>query len=273
MTRRIFAIVVAGAALMLTSAAVAADQQPADGPEPMLRAFVRAVYARDLDTYRQLTLPDPRREVLIQGSRINTAKLKQLDDDPTSLQLRQNRPFLYRGREATLTSAGRYPTGTTALYTMAHGGSPNIIRLSRQDDGWKVDVRWWLAMADLETAPPKAGTPEHAARSLTIALLAMDRRAAARFAVGGDKALDLLFQGASREPSGHLDGLAQEMPVIELRPGEFFPIDARVVEGSSDPNTKVLLGLFGSVEIPFVVRRSGSSWLVEPQAFFRYFNR
>ena len=69
------------------------------------------------------------------------------------------------------------------------------------------------------------------------------------------------------------DALAMEMPLVELQPGEFYPIDDRIVEGSSAPDTKLLLGLFGVVEIPFVVRRVQSEWLVEPQSFYRYFNR
>ena len=32
--------------------------------------------------------------------------------------------------------------------------------------------------------------------------------------------------------------------------------------------TKVLVGLLGSVEIPFVVRRVGVEWRVEPQPYF-----
>jgi hypothetical protein len=100
----------------------------------------------------------------------------------------------------------------------------------------------------------------------------MDRGSAAKFATPG-ASLDLLFRGGQREPSGVLDALAMEMPLVELQPGEFYPIDDRIVEGSSTPDQKLLLGMYGVVEIPYIVRRVSGDWRVEPQAFFRYFNR
>ena len=83
---------------------------------------------------------------------------------------------------AAADSSGNYPVGTTALYSVAHGSNSMVAPLVRQTDGWKVDVRWWLAMMDLQNGPEKPGTPEFAARALTASLVAMDREAAAKFA-------------------------------------------------------------------------------------------
>ena len=85
--------------------------------------------------------------------------------------------------------------------------------------------------------------------------------------------LDLLFRGAQREPSGMFDALAMEMPLVELRPGEFYPTRDRIVEGSAQPDVKVFLGQFGVVEIPYVVRRINGEWRVEPQPYYAWFNR
>ena len=82
----------------------------------------------------------------------------------------------------------------------------------------------------------------------------------------------MLFSDAprSREPSGQLDALAHEMPLVHLRPGEFFPLPSgRVVEGSSAADVVVLLGQYGPVEIPFVVRRMSGAWRVDPEPYFR----
>jgi len=87
---------------------------------------------------------------------------------------------------------------------------------------------------------------------------------------------DILFDRApsQREPSGHLDALAMEMPIVELTPGEFRALPTgQVVEGSSRPDVKVLVGLMGSVEIPFVVRLIDKEWKVEPQPYFALINR
>jgi len=247
-------------------------QRSADTPEAALLTLVRAMYSNDVESYNRITLPDPRRTRLTSGGRPNTAALQRLEQDPGSLQMKSRRPFLFRGREATPDATGIYPVGTTALYSVSHGGNSMVAPLVRQADGWKVDVRWWLAMTDLRNGPEPRGTPAFAARALTASMAAMDRESAAKFATPG-ASLDLLFRGAQREPSGVFDALAMEMPLVELQPGEFFPIDDRVVEGSSAPDQKLLLGLFGVVEIPFVVRRVSGNWRVEPQSFYKYFNR
>lgn len=44
--------------------------------------------------------------------------------------------------------------------------------------------------------------------------------------------------------------------------------DGTVVEGLRAADRKVLVGLFGPIEIPFVVRRIDSAWRVEADPFF-----
>ena len=247
-------------------------QAPTDSPEPVIRALVKAMYAADVAAYNAVTVPDPRRSQLTSGGRVNESKLRQLETDPELLQIRKSRPYLNHGREAVPDSKGRYAIGTTGLFTVAHGGSPMAVAVVKQADGWKVDVRWWLAMLDLQSSQPKRGTPDYAIRGLTAALAAMDRAAAAKFATPG-ASMDLLFQGAHREPSGMFDALAMEMPLVELQPGEFYPTRDRILEGSSQPDVKVFLGQFGVVEIPYVVRRINNEWRVEPQPYYAWFNR
>jgi hypothetical protein len=267
LTARVFVVT-----LVLPLLAAAPRQTTADRPEAAILALVKAIYANDVAGYNAATVPDPRRDRLTRGGRVNEAKLRELQRDPQSLQMKKSRPFLFEGREVTPDKKGQYPPGTTVLYTVVQGGSPMVVTLVRQADGWKVDLRWWLAMLDLQSSEPRRGTPEFAARALTAALAAMDRTAAARYATPGAD-MNLLFRGAQREPSGVFDALAMEMPLVELRPGEFYPMRDRIVEGSSQPDLKVLLGQFGVVEIPYVVRRIDGEWRVEPQAYYAYFNR
>ncbi len=88
--------------------------------------------------------------------------------------------------------------------------------------------------------------------------------------------LDLLFAGAPRyrEPSGHLDAIALEMPIVEIKPGEFYALPSgRVVEGVERDDMKLLVGLFGTVELPFVVRRFGTEWRVEPEPYLPLINQ
>ena len=148
--------------------------------------------------------------------------------------------------------------------------------VENKTEGWRVDPRWWIGMVDLASdRAPGPATPEYAARALLASLIAMNREETLRYAVPGANA-EILFDGApsQREPSGHLDALAMEMPIVELAPGEFRALPAGcVVEGSSKPDVKLLVGLMGSVEIPFVVRLIGAEWKVEPQPYFALINR
>jgi hypothetical protein len=233
--------------------------------------MVMAMYANDVAAYNRVTIPHPLRERLTTGGRVNQSKLDQLKEDPGSLQIKQRRPPLFRGEEGKADANGDYPIGTTALYRISHGGSPMIVPLVRREDGWKVDLRWWIAMMDLATGrEPAPDSPERAIKSLLAAMIQLDRAAAARFAVPGAD-MSVLFDGAprQREPSGVLDAAVFEMPLVEIEPGEFgLRANGTVVEGLRAPDRKVLVGLFGPIEIPFVVRRVESAWRVEADPFF-----
>jgi hypothetical protein len=253
------------------TAAVTSAQSKTDSPEAVIRAMVMAMYANDVAAYNRVTLPHPLRERLTTGGRVNQSKLDQLKEDPSSLQIKARRPPLFRGEEAKADGSGTYPVGTTALYSVAHGGGPMIVPLVRREEGWKVDLRWWIAMMELATGgEPAPGSPDRAIRSLLAAMLSLDRSAAARFAVPGAD-MSVLFDGAprQREPSGVLDAAVFEMPLVEIAPGEFgVRANGKVVEGSAAPDRKVLVGLFGPIEIPFVVRHVEAAWRVEADPFF-----
>jgi len=207
---------------------------------------------------------------------VNQDALRELNEDPGGLQIIMKRRFEYRGLAAKPDAAGKYPIGTTAVYVVAHHRSPIVMIVKKQSDGWKVDPRWWIGMVDLASdRGPEQGTAAYSARALLAALIGMDRQEAARYAVPGAN-LDILFDGApsQREPSGVLDALAMEMPIVELARDEFRVLPmGTIVEGSTLPGVRVLVGLFGSVEIPFVVRLLGNDWKVEPQPYFALINR
>ena len=258
-------------ALILTAPALA--QTSGGGPEDAIAALMRAIYAGDATAYERVTLPHPRRALLSRGGALNEEALRELDEYPDALQLHPMRPFTYQGLAVEPDAQGAYPVGTTALFMAAHRGGPMAVRLSLQPEGWRVDLRWWLAMADLaENGWPPPGTADFAARALTGALLQLDREAVAALAVPGAD-LGLLFAGAPAqpEPSGHLDALAAEMPLVEIGPGEHYALPTGgVVEGTDAPDRKLLVGLFGAIEVPFVVRRIGEEWRVEAQPYFYY---
>jgi hypothetical protein len=261
--------------LTMASVAVVAAQNETDRPESVIRAYVLAMVSNDVAAYEKLTVPDPRRTKLTQGGRVNEEARQELRQNPEAVQMRIARPFLHQGRTVKPDARGQYPVGTTVRYSVSYR-RPMVVTLVRKDDGWKVDVRWWLAMMDLATnGPEREGTPGYAARRLVLSLVSLDRKAAAEFVAPGAD-IRLLFDGApsQREPSGVLEASAMEMPLVEIGPGDFAELPSgRVVEGSSSADTKVLVGLFGPVEVPFVVHRAGQEWRVDAEPYFALLNR
>jgi hypothetical protein len=254
---------------LLALAALAGAQ--AETPEQVIRSLVIAIYSNDIASYNRLTIPHPLRSRLTQGGRVNEHKLNELKEYPGGLQIIRKRPPMFRGEEVQADVKGDYPVGTTALFVVAHGGGPMVVTMARRAEGWKVDPRWWIAGTELGAGPPPApDSPDLAIRSLLAAMLRLDRAEALRFAAP-DANMDVLFDGAprQREPSGVLDAAVFEMPLVEIEPGEFARTPTgKIVEGTRASDRKVLVGLFGPVEIPFVVRRVGDGWRVDAEPFF-----
>jgi hypothetical protein len=262
------------AALVALSLAVGVGleaQRNNDDPEQVIRAVVVAMYSNDVATYNALSIPHPLRARLTAGGRVNQQNLDELKEYPEGLQIKAKRSLMFKGENAQADAKGEYPVGTTGLFMVAHGGSPMMVTLVRRDDGWKIDLRWWIAMTELASGHgPAPDSPEFAVRALLAAMLHLDRGAAARLSVPGAD-LNLLFDGAprQREPSGVLDATVYEMPLVEIEPGEFARTPTgKVVEGTRAADRKVLVGQFGPVEIPFVVRRVSSGWRVEAEPYF-----
>ena len=239
-----------------------------DGPEAVIRQLFLAIYGNDAAAYNRITTEHPQRALLTTGGSVNTAALRRLQDDPEGLQVQEMRPVLHQGKP--LERAAEAPVGSTGLYMAAHQGNPIAVPVVRRADGWKVDVRWWIAGAEIGRGAAMPAPAHVAVRSLLAAMLRLDRNRAARYITRADN-LDALFAGApsQREPSGVLDATVQEMPLVEIGSGEFYPMPSgRIIEGGSTADRKVLVGMFGPIEMAFVVRRSGSDWRVDVEPYF-----
>ena len=264
------------ALLCLLFAVPSPAQSERDSPEPVIRALVTAIYANDVAAYERVTLPHPQRSRLTAGGRPNPDRLQRLRDDPGSLQIKQMRPFAFQGKETAIGSDGRYPAGTTVSYMVAHGGQPMLVGLVRRPEGWKVELRWWVAMMEMAAGvEPGRDSPQTAIRTLLAAALRLDRARAGGLLTDA-RGVDLLFAGApsQRDPSGVLDATVEEMPLVEAGPGEFYEMPTgRIVEGGTAADRKVIVGWFGPIEMPFVVRRVGTDWRVEPEPYLAFMNQ
>jgi hypothetical protein len=231
----------------------------------------------DVPAFGRAIRPDPRAGRFINPQPLTPEGQAEASRRLETLQVRRRDDVLLRGVPVSADALGDYPVGSVGHFIASGNGGPSVVTVVREPDGWKVDLRWWLAMLDMASADarPAPGSPEDAIRGLTLALIALDRDEALRYAVAGAQ-IDVLFAGApsTREPSGVLESAAMEMPLVEVGAGEFYRLPSgRIVEGSTAVDRKVIVGQFGPVEMPFVLRRVGGAWRVEAEPYFALINR
>ena len=268
-------VVLCLASVLTLAARITLDQYREGSPEATIVALLRAMYSNDVAAFEQLTMPNPERSRLTAGGKRNDERLRALSEDPGSVQIKIKRAFQMKGNAARADAKGEYPAGTTVRYSVAHQGSPMIVSLVKQTDGWKVDPRWWIAMTHLTGEEPPRTSPDYAIKNLLLAMLALNKTAASRFITSEGK-LDLLWTDAPRyrEPSGVLEASVIEMPLVEIGPGEFVEMPSgHIAEGAATADRKVLIGLFGPTEMGFVVRKVGPEWRVESEPYFVLLNR
>ena len=266
MSRLVIGLALLAAVSAEPSSALAS--QGTDEPEAVIRQLFLAIYSNDAAAYNRITTEHPQRRLLTTGGSVNSAALRRLQDDPEGLQVREMRPVLHQGKPVEL--GGKAPVGSTGLYMAAHQGGPMVVPVRRHADAWKVDVRWWIAAAEMTRGQITPDPAHVAVRSLLSAMLRLDRSRAVRLITRAEN-LEALFAGApsQREPSGVLDAAVEEMPLVEIAAGEFFPMPSgRVVEGGSRSDRKVLVGMFGPIEMVFVVHRSGNDWRIDVEPYF-----
>jgi hypothetical protein len=269
---RTFACLGALGLCMLTGIAAS----PPTVPEGAVRGFITALAMHDAQAFAKAVRPDPRAGRFLNPQPLTPDQQADAARRLETLQVRRTEEVLLRGKPVEADAAGDYPVGSIGRFLASGGGGPMVVTIVREPDGWKIDLRWWLAMLDMSSAgSPQEGSPDHAIRSLLLALLALERDEASRFvAPGGD--MNVLFAGAPRyrEPSGVLEATTMEMPLVEIGPGEFCRMPSgRVVEGSAAAGRKVIVGQFGPVEMPFVLRRVEAGWRVEAEPYYELINR
>jgi hypothetical protein len=255
---------------------------PQEGPPgtpagKAVHAFVRALALHDARAFQSAIVPHPRAERLLNAEPLSTEGRAEAERRLGSLQVRLEDDFQLRGEPVHADPQGDYPVGTIGHAIAAGQGGPMLVTLVRRPDGWKVDVRWFVAMLDAATAasPPSRESPEAAVRQFLLAMITLDRHGALEHVVpDADPALLFAYAPRQREPSGVLEATAMEMAIVEVGTGEFYRLPSgRIVEGLSAADRKVLVGQFGPVEMPFVLRRIGGRWRVEAEPYYALINR
>jgi hypothetical protein len=239
-------------------------------PEQTVRQLTLALLRGDRQAVLALSRGDPQAGGL---SELEPAleRARRLENDADELVIQVLRPYEAGGHRFDGRDPSTLPPGATALVAATLlGGQTQIWRLVRGPEGWQADLRWAArarAMAAQGKALEPPGSPEWLARRLTLALLGGDRQQALPLLLpGSDPSVVFLGAPDAADPSGQLLGLAQEMPLVRLEPGEAAVLpDGRVAAAGTEPDRLLLLGLFGVSEIPFPLERRDGRWVAVPQ--------
>ena len=246
-----------------------AAAQLADEPEQALRDFMYALYANDTADFQKRILPEPDSGVLIGRQTFTPEQLDKLRKDINALQLRQMSPPSLDGVPLP-GSSDPLPIGTKIIYLTQFRGVVVAAPMQRSENGWKVDVRFWLAMRKQLEARPQRTDPEMMAKGFLFHVLAKKPEALNEFTSHSVNGED--YTSANNLPPGDLDhilSLCVEMPIVRARTGERVLLPSgEVAVGSDQDESLVLIGLMGSTEVPFLMRRVGAGWKVVPQKYF-----
>ena len=250
-------------------APAAGQQTTVAEAEQAAREFLYALYANDAAEVQRKVLAGDDSAALIGQRTLTQSQLDTLRADINRLQLNlASTPSL----DGTLlpSSAAPFPVGTKVVYLTHFRGVGFALPLQRTDGGWKVDVRFWLAMQKQREVRPQPTDPEIAAKSFLCYLLAKQPEALNRFTVEPIKAEE--FTAANNLPPGDLDhilSMCVEMPVVRARAGERVMLPSGdVVVGDAQADSLVMIGLMGPTEVPFLLKRVGEAWKVVPQKYF-----
>ncbi len=206
----------------------------------VIKACLLAIFRGDLAALQRVSLPHPDLAQIVAGR----TPPPGIEDEVENVQLHLMNDGQQRAIVHTYFRSMIMPTA-----------------LARTPDGWRVDMRYFLAAG----GPP---TPAmQAARMFMYAVVTADLELLVQVA---QPHADLGQLIGPRPPSGEfgqLQHVCEEMPVIELRAGETFDSlgDSRTVsEAETTGDRRVVMGIFSGAEVPFLARQAGDRWVIDP---------
>jgi len=195
------------------------------------------------------------------------AKLEaQLEGVRFSTQL----PPLFEGRPVD--DEARPPVGTRIVYVTQLGGSLLPVPVVRTAAGWRVDPRYWVAERAQRDADLNADTPVSRIKRFMYHLIQGETKPLKALTLLPDAVNELTRDNTlPAAERGHVAMLCVEMGVAPARPGEVvrMPSGTRITAGSS-ADEQVYVGMLGTLEVPFRLRRVGDAWKVVPEPYVEY---
>lgn len=274
--RHLLAIILLATATSIAAQDKSKDKMPNTRPEPVMRAAIQAMLTGDSQGLEKYTLPNPQQSLLLARNPPVGDEQKILVDEIERVQFRQVQGYRLNGHFLQPNPAN-FPPGTTARFMAPVRGTLMVISVVKTVEGWKVDLRWWIELMALARRDSiSKDSPEYVVKSFLLALLRLNKTEARKF-VTSDTDINRVFADAPpyAEPSDQLPMLTIEMPLVEARPDESYPLPSgRVAQGSDRPEErKLLVGLFGPTEMVFEVVNVKNEWKVVGQSYFRQLNQ
>lgn len=245
------------------------------GIERSIKAFLYALYSGDSAEYQKWILPEPGSNELVGAQRLTALQFEDLRREVDAIQLSQVSGFVVDGKELSATPASGYPVGTKSTFMTGFRGAAIAIPVVYAESGWRMDVRFWLAMKKQAEGGLKQTDPEAAAKAFLYYILAKQPSKIERLSASKINAQE--YTAANDLPGGDLDqvlSLCMEMPIVRARAGESFRMPSgEIVRAGNQTDTLVLVGLLGTVEVAFQVKQVGGEWKVVPQKYFEMLRR
>jgi len=240
-----------------------------------IKEFLFATYSGNAAEYQKWIIPEPGSDELIDRRNRSVEELKKLRAEADSIQLRQVSPFVADGNPLSGSMPDDLPIGTKTTYMTSFRGTLIVIPVVHTKTGWSVDVRFWVAAKKQGEGSLKQTDPEIVAKQFLFYILA--KQPAKLQSLSASKINPEEYTSANDLPGGDLDqilSLCLEMAIVRAREGECFRMPSgEIVRAGTDKDTLVLVGLLGTSEVAFQVKKIGDRWKVVPQRYFEMLRR
>lgn len=255
--------------LLAVPASTLAQRLP-DDPRAVAAAALSSLLLGEHGAFRGATIDTPGIDVLVRPSPPSADERTRIEETLSRVRLSSRYPPLFEGEPVEDGVAPR--VGTRRVYTTQLGSSLVPVVVVQTPDGWRVDPRYWVAEREQQTDAVDQASPTMVAKRFLAHVMDGETEALASLSTEPASVEALTrhntMPGADR---GHVAMLCMEMPVARAREGEVIrmPGGTRVVVAAT-PDEAVYVGLLGSIEVPFRLRRVGGAWKVVPEPYFEW---
>lgn len=241
----------------------------ADDPKVVAYDVLSSMVLGRRDAFLKATLPTDGVDVLLPSS-LSADERRQVEERLTRVRFSSQLPPLFEGEPVDDTAGA--PVGTRIVYVTQYGGSLVPVPVVRTRDGWRVDPRYWVAERQQAATPPPDDAPVMLVKRFLYHVMNRETEPLKALSYLPDHVEQLTrnnnLPGADR---GHVAMLAVEMGLAPARAGEVvrMPSGTRITAGSS-ADELVFVGMMGTIEVPFRLRRVNGAWKVVPEPYFEF---